>query len=164
MEPRARALSWGVEKALRVRVQVSAKPMVVRFFYWKSFRMAPPLFHSIWNNVVSNLPSMRISLFVEMSEKVVAPYGKLSERKPYNSNICLNSKHIFTICCPQQFPIVLASRATSWTAVRKSKVQGPMLSKMLALQSLMSIDLIISQSEPINTTQTGMIVISLFSD
>ena len=23
---------------------------------WKSFRMAPPLFHSIWNNIVSNLP------------------------------------------------------------------------------------------------------------
>ena len=43
----------------------------------KSFRMAPPLFHSIWNNIVSNYLN-EISLFVKMSEKVVAPYGKLS--------------------------------------------------------------------------------------
>ena len=27
---------------------------------WKSFRMAPPLFHSIWNNIVFNLPQWDI--------------------------------------------------------------------------------------------------------
>ena len=48
-------------------------------FVGKSFRMAPPLFHSIWNNIVSNLPHWYIP-FVKMSEKVVAPYGKLLVR------------------------------------------------------------------------------------
>ena len=49
---------------------------------WKSFRMAPPLFYSIWNNIVSNLPQWDI-FFEKMSEKVVAPYGKLSELNPH---------------------------------------------------------------------------------
>ena len=46
----------------------------------KSFRMAPPLFHLIENNLVSNLLQFfnEISLFVKISEEVVAPYGKLS--------------------------------------------------------------------------------------
>ena len=40
--------------------------------------MVQPLFHSIWNIIVSNLPQWDIPLFVKMSEKVMAPYGKLS--------------------------------------------------------------------------------------
>ena len=46
----------------------------------KSFRMAPPLFHSIWNNTVSNLPQWDIH---KMSKKVVAPYGKLYKLKKW---------------------------------------------------------------------------------
>ena len=50
-------------------------PLMIQVPY-KSVRTTPPLFHSIWNNIVSYLNE--ISLFVKMSEKVVAEYGKLS--------------------------------------------------------------------------------------
>ena len=33
---------------------------------WKSFRMAPPIFHSIWNNIVSNLPKWDIPFWKKL--------------------------------------------------------------------------------------------------
>ena len=47
--------------------------------------MAPPLFHSIVYEIIEYLIYLNeISIFVKMSEKVVAPYGKLSKYSKSN--------------------------------------------------------------------------------
>ena len=60
-------------------MQLVAIQLIIDLFQFGKVSAWPPqLFHSIWNNIVSNLPYWDI-LFVKMSEQVVVPlYGKLS--------------------------------------------------------------------------------------
>ena len=46
--------------------------------FWESFRITPPLFHSIWNNIVSNLPQWDIPLYKNEWWSGVAGYWNLS--------------------------------------------------------------------------------------
>ena len=47
---------WIIWKSFRMASPLFHSIWRHHFFIRKSFRMAPPLFHSIWNNIVSNFP------------------------------------------------------------------------------------------------------------